>query len=153
MIAADRNAGGMNLRETGIGEERAFFVSAIGGGDVATARVGRKIKNIAVAAGREHDRVAGVRFDFPGDQIARDDSFGVAIDQDEIEHFGLRKHLDGAGGDLPAERLISAEQEVAGRSGRARKTSAKPARRRTSDWPAARRIRARTARPARRIGR
>ena len=61
MIAADRNAGGMDLRVAGIGEERAFFVGAIGGGDVATARVGRKIKNIAVAAGREDDRVGRVR--------------------------------------------------------------------------------------------
>ena len=50
--------------------------------------------------------------DFAGDQIARDDSLGVAIDQDEVEHLGLRKHLHGAGGDLAAERLISAEQEL-----------------------------------------
>ena len=93
MIAADRNAGRMDLRVARIGEERALFVSAIGRGDVAAARVGRKIKNVAVTAGREHHGVAGVRCDFAGDQIARDDSFGVTIDHDEIEHFGLRKHL------------------------------------------------------------
>ena len=36
----------------------------------------------------------------------------MPVDHDEIEHFGLRKHLHGAGGDLPAKRLISAEQEL-----------------------------------------
>jgi hypothetical protein len=53
-----------------------------------------------------------VRFDFAGDQIAGDNSFGVAIDENEIEHLGLWKHLDGPGGNLPAKRLISAEQKL-----------------------------------------
>ena len=56
----------MNLREAGIGEERAFFVGAIGGGDVAAARVGREIKHVSVSAGREHDGIGRVPFDFSG---------------------------------------------------------------------------------------
>ena len=36
----------------------------------------------------------------------------MAVDQDEIEHFGLREHRDGAGCDLPAERLIRAEEQL-----------------------------------------
>ena len=102
----------MNLRETGIGEERAFFVGAIGGGDVAAARIGRKIKNIAVTAGREHDGVARRAARFFRSQVSGDDSLGVAIDEHEIEHLGLRKHLHRAGGDLAAKRLISAEQKL-----------------------------------------
>ena len=102
----------MNLGEAGVREERAFFVSAIGGGDIAAARVGRKIENISVAAGREHDGIARVRFDFSRHQTAGDDPFGVAVDQDEIEHLGLRKHLDRAGRDLPAKRLIRAEEKL-----------------------------------------
>src|SRR5436305_1892062 len=48
----------MNLGEAGITKERATFISAIGSGDVATACVGRKEKNIAVTAGRENYGVA-----------------------------------------------------------------------------------------------
>ena len=102
----------MDLRVARVGEERAFFVSAIGGGDVAAARVSRKIKNISVSAGREHNGIGRVRFDFSGDQTARDDSFGVPIDQNEVEHFSLRKHLDGSGGDLSAKRLVGAEKKL-----------------------------------------
>src|SRR6266545_2168075 len=40
IFASDRDAGGMNLREGWVRKERAPFVSAIGGGDVAAARVG-----------------------------------------------------------------------------------------------------------------
>ena len=40
IFATDRDAGGMNLREGWVRKERASFVSAIGGGDVAAARVG-----------------------------------------------------------------------------------------------------------------
>ena len=102
----------MNLRETRVGEERPFFVSAIGGRDVAAPRVGRKIKHVSVAAGREHDRIPRVRFDFSRNETARDDSFGVAVDQDQIEHFGLRKHFDRACGDLPGKRLVGAEEQL-----------------------------------------
>ena len=51
----------MNLRVTRIGEERALLVGAPGGGDVAAFGVGREEENIAVTAGGQHDRVAGVR--------------------------------------------------------------------------------------------
>ena len=36
----------------------------------------------------------------------------MAVDEDEIEHLRLRKHLHGAGGDLAAKRLIGAEQKL-----------------------------------------
>ena len=110
MLAADRNAGRMNLGEARVREERAFFVGSISRGHVATARVRRKIKNVSVAAGREHDRIAGVRLDFSRDEAAGDDSFRVAIDHDEIEHLRLRKHRHAAGCDLAGERLVSAKQ-------------------------------------------
>ena len=60
MFATDRDARRMNLREGGIRKERAFFVSAIRGRHIAAACVGRKIKNVPVPAGREHDCVADV---------------------------------------------------------------------------------------------
>src|ERR1700738_1559641 len=102
----------MNLREAGIGEEGAFLVSAISRGDVATARVGRKVENVAVPAGREHDRVTRVGFDFSRDQATGNDSFGVTVDQHKVEHFGLGKHGHGLGGNLSAERLVSAEEKL-----------------------------------------
>ena len=102
----------MDLGEAGIGEERAFFVSAIGGGDVAAARIGREIKNISVTAGREHDRVGRVLLDLSRNQIARDDSLGVTIDNDQIEHLGLRKHLHRAGRHLTAKGLVASEKQL-----------------------------------------
>ena len=102
----------MNLREAGVREKRTFFVSAISGGDIATACVGREIKNVAVAASREHDRVGRVLVDLSRDQIPRDDALGMSIDNHQVEHFGLWIHLHGAGGDLTAERLITAEKQL-----------------------------------------
>src|SRR5437660_835805 len=106
------NAGRMDLREAGIGEERALFVGAIRGGDVATARVGREVKDVAVAASREHNGVGRVLVDLSRDQVARDDSLGVTIYNHQVEHLGLRKHLHGASGDLAAERLITAAKQL-----------------------------------------
>ena len=102
----------MNLGEAGITKERATFISAIGSGDVATACVGRKKKNIAVTAGRENYRVAGEGIDFAGAQIAGDNSLGVTIDQNKVEHLGLREHFHRAERDLAAEGLIRPEQEL-----------------------------------------
>jgi len=46
MVTGYWNAGGMNLGEARIATERATFVSAIGGGDVATASIRRKKKTL-----------------------------------------------------------------------------------------------------------
>ena len=37
---------------------------------------------------------------------------GPAVDDDEVEHLGARIHLHLAGADLPAQRLIGAEQQL-----------------------------------------
>ena len=58
MIAADRNAGRMDLREAGVGEARALLVGPPGRGDVAALGVGRKVEDVAVAAGCQHHGIA-----------------------------------------------------------------------------------------------
>ena len=112
VFAADRDAGGVDLCIARVGEESAFFVRAPGGGDVAPFGVGGKKEDIAIAASGEHDGVTGVRGDFTGDQIANDDALGMAIDSDEIEHFGTGKHLDRTESDLAAEGLVSAKEQL-----------------------------------------
>ena len=98
--------------KAGIGKERAPFVSAISGGHIAAAGVGRKIKNISISAGREHDSIARMLIDLSRAQAAGDDALGMSIDNHQVEHLRVRKHLDRAGGDLPAERLITTEQKL-----------------------------------------
>ena len=102
----------MDLRETGVREKRALFISEIRGGDVAAASVGREIKYVAIATRCEHDRVGRVLVDLSRDQIARDDPLGMTIDNHQVEHLGLRIYLHGAVGDLTTERLITAEQKL-----------------------------------------
>ena len=108
VVAADWDAGRVDLGVARVGEKRAFLVGAIGGGDVAAAGVGREIENVAVTAGREDHRIGRMPDDFAGDEVARDDALGVAVDHDEVEHLGLRKHRHGAGLNLPANGLIRA---------------------------------------------
>ena len=70
----------MNLRVTGVGKERPFFIGAIGCGDIAAARVGREIEYISIATGREDDGIARVRFDPSRNQTPRDNPFGVPVE-------------------------------------------------------------------------
>ena len=102
----------MDLGETGIGKERAFFIGAIRRRDIAPARVGRQIKDISIAPGGQHDRVAGKATDLSGAEISRDNTFGMPVHHNEIEHLGLREHLHSAGRHLAAERLVTAEQQL-----------------------------------------
>src|SRR5439155_19410224 len=67
---------------------------------------------IAIAAGREHDRVAEMRGDLAGDHITGDNPACSTVDNDQVKHLGAWKHLDRASTDLPAERLIRTEQQL-----------------------------------------
>ena len=60
----------------------------------------------------EHHRVGRVRLDRAGDQVARHDAARPAVDDDEVEHLGARKHRHAALRDLLLERLIRAEQQL-----------------------------------------
>src|SRR6266511_3939147 len=112
VFATDRDAGGMNLREGRIREERASFVSTICGRDIASARVGREIKHVSISASREHHSIRSVSLDFSGTEIAGDDSLGMSLNNHQVEHLSLWKHLHCAGRDLTAKRLITAEQKL-----------------------------------------
>ena len=98
----------MDLGEGWVCKERASFVSAIRCGHIASARIRREIKHVAVSAAREHDRVRSVPLDFSRAQVSSDDSLRLSVDDHQIEHLCLRKHPHCAGGDLSAKRLITA---------------------------------------------
>ena len=102
----------MDLRETGVGETGAALVGAPDGGGVGVARVGRKIEDVAVAAGGEHDRVGDVAADLPVDEVADDDALRMAVDDDEVEHLRVREHFHGAEADHARECGVGAEEEL-----------------------------------------
>src|SRR5262252_2648801 len=112
IIAADRDAGRVDLSVAGVGEERALLERAVGRRHVAALRVGREEEDVAVAARGQHDGIRRVGFDFARHQVARDDPFGVAVDQNYVEHLGPRIHLHRAGVNLAAQRLVRAEQQL-----------------------------------------
>ena len=90
IVAGDGDAGGVDLGEAGIGEQRAALVGAPDGGGVGALGVGREIEDVAVAAGGEDDGVGDVGLDLAGDQVARDDAARLAVDDDEVEHLRAR---------------------------------------------------------------
>ena len=79
MLAADRNAGGMNLREGWIGKKSSPFVGAMSGRDIAAASIRREKKYVSISAGREHHGVGRVPVDCSRAQAARDDSLGLSL--------------------------------------------------------------------------
>src|SRR5207302_737395 len=63
-------------------------------------------------AGGEHHRVADMRRDLAGDEVARDDAARHAVYDDEVQHLVARVHIHRAEPDLPRERLICAEEQL-----------------------------------------
>jgi hypothetical protein len=88
---------GVDLREAGVGEERALLVAAPDRGDVAVDRVGGEVEHGGVAAGGHDHRVGRVGLDLPGDQVAADDAAGHAVDQHQLQHLAAGEQLDPAG--------------------------------------------------------
>lgn len=99
----------MDLRVARIAEASAALVCAPDGRDVRAARVGGEVVNVAVAAGREHDRVAVVPGDLAGLKVTDNDALRMAVHDHEIEHLGVRVGLHTAIGDVSVQRRVSAE--------------------------------------------
>ncbi len=112
IFAGDGDAGWVDLRVAGVGEEGSAFGGAPGGGDVAAHCVGGEEKDVAVAAGGENHCIGGVALDFPGVEVADDDALGVATDFHEIEHLGAAEHFHAAFVDLLFKCLVAADKEL-----------------------------------------
>ena len=112
MVAADRNAGRVNLRVARVGEERAALVGAPGRRDVRVHGVGRQVIHRPVAAGGQDDGVAGVLLDRAGRQVADDDAARLAVDDDQVEHLAAGEELTLPLVHLPHQRLVGAEQQL-----------------------------------------
>src|ERR1043166_966060 len=102
----------MYLRETGIGKKRALLARPPGRRHVAALGIGRKKKNISIAACCQDDSISGMRGNLAGHQIAHDNALGISIYHYQLEHFCSWKHLHRPKPDLPAERLVRSEQQL-----------------------------------------
>ena len=105
----------MNLCETGIGKSGAFLVRPVGRGHVTTHGVGREKKDVGIATGRQHHRVRGVRFDLTGDQVARNNTAGTAIDDHDVQHLHAREHPHIAAGNLATQCRVGTDQQLLSR--------------------------------------
>ncbi len=112
VIAADRDAGGVDLREAGVREVRALLVGAPDGGRVRALGVGREVEDVAVASAGQDHGVRDVRLHLARDQVAGHDAARAAIDHDDLQHLVARVHGDLAQADLLLQRLVGAEQEL-----------------------------------------
>ena len=112
MIAADRNAGRVNLRVARVRERCALLVCAPDRRRVAILGVRAQVEHVAVSTRREHDRIGNVRCDLAGVQIACDDAARMSIHDDDVEHLFVRVHAHRTQTDLTLERLIRAEQQL-----------------------------------------
>ena len=85
------------------------------GGDVAGHRVRREEEHVAVATGRQHDGVGGVRRDLPGQQVTHDDAGAVPVDDHDVDELGAVEQPHAAEADLPGELLVGTEQQLLAR--------------------------------------
>src|SRR6266849_9309127 len=112
MLAAQRDAGRMDLRKTGIPKEGATAMGSPDGSRVRSLRVGREIENIGIPSRCEHNHVGSVAADLARHQISRHDAARSAVHNHDIEQLAPDMHRHSSGCDLLFEGLISAQQEL-----------------------------------------
>ena len=108
----DRNAGRMDLRETGIGEISASLIALKGGGTVGIHSVGGKEIGISISSGGNDDGMRAEALELAGDEIAGDDTLGLAVHKYEVEHLVTGITLHRTGGNLAVKGGISTEKEL-----------------------------------------
>src|SRR5260370_10636199 len=112
MLAAQRDAGRMDLRKTRIPEQSATAMGSPDGSSVRSLRVGRKIENIGIASRCEHNHVGSVAADLARHEVSRHYSARSAAHNHDIEQLAPDMHCYSSGCDLLFDGLISAQQEL-----------------------------------------
>src|ERR1700756_4129837 len=112
MLAAQWDAGRMDLRKTGIPEEGATAMGSPDGSTIRSLRVGREIENIGIPSRCEHNHVSSVAADLARHQVSRHDSARSATRNHDIEQLAPDVHRYSSGCDLFFESLISTQQEL-----------------------------------------
>ena len=112
LVAVDRNTGRMDLREAGIAEKRSFPIALHGCGTIAVHRVRRKEISISIAAGGNDHGMGAETLQRTRDEVARDDTLRLAVDEHQIQHLMARIGFDGTGSNLLIQGSISTQQQL-----------------------------------------
>ena len=112
VLAGDRDACRVYLREAGVAEERAALVRAPCRGGIAHFRVRREEEDVAVAPGGEYDGVPLVGFEPPVDHVARDDPACLPAGDDEVEHLAPLEEFHRSEPHLAHHCGIRAEEQL-----------------------------------------
>src|SRR5260370_42599540 len=107
MLAAQRDAGRMDLRKTRIPEKRATAIGSPDGRRVRSLRVGREIENIGIPSRCEHNHVGSVAADLTRQKVSRHDSPPPPVHNHDIEQLAPDINCYSSGSALPLEALIS----------------------------------------------
>ncbi len=112
MVSSLRDTGGVNLSVAGVGKAGTFFVSLHDGCGVTTNCIGRKVKDVAVTSRSHNHCIRSPGLDFTSDQVTSHNPFGVAIDQNQIQHLMPVVHLDFAKANLATQRRVCTKQQL-----------------------------------------
>ena len=115
LVAVNGDAGGVDLREAGVGEAGALAVALECGRAVRRHGVGRQEEDVAVAARGDHDGVGAVALDLARHEVAGDDALCLAVLDDDVQHLVTRVALHRTGRNLLVEGRVGAQQKLLAR--------------------------------------
>ena len=123
VVSGYRDTRRVYLGESRIGEISAALKRRPGCRTVGTHRIGRKEEYVSVSAGSQHHGMGRVAFDLSGNHIADDDTAGLSVHYDHVEHFVAVVRGDLTLAHLALECGIATQQELlTGLSGRIERT-------------------------------
>ena len=106
------DAGGVDLREAGVGEAGALAVALEGGRTVRRHGVGREEEDVAVTSRRQYDGVCSETFQFACHEVAGDDAARLAVLDDDVEHLVARITLHRTCRDLLVQCGVGTQKEL-----------------------------------------
>ena len=109
---ATGNAGGMDLGEAGIGEQRPFAVGPPDRTGVRLQGIGGEEVDVAVPTAAEQNRAGGVHLQFTAQQMARHHTAGNPIHGDHLENVPAGEQLNAAQLHLAHQGLVGAIKQL-----------------------------------------
>ena len=112
MITRYRDACRVNLCKAWICKTRTTAIRTESSGHITTNRISGQVVDIAIPSRAKQHRIRSPNLQFSSGKVTGNNTLGMSIDHNEVEHLLPHMHFHLSGGNLTTQRTVGTEEQL-----------------------------------------